>query len=133
MTVMRTRTRARVQGTVQGVGFRPFVYRLAREQDLGGWVLNDERGVLLEVEGARPAVAEFLERLRSEAPPLAVIDGVACDARVPRGERDFRILHSDRGDRSTAALRPRRSPLPLPVRQLHQLRPALHDRHRCPV
>jgi hydrogenase maturation protein HypF len=102
-TEARTRTRARVQGTVQGVGFRPFVYRLACQRGLGGWVLNDERGVLLEVEGARPAVAEFLERLRSEAPPLAVIDGVACDARVPRGERDFRILHSDRGDRSTAA------------------------------
>ena len=47
----RIRTRARVEGTVQGVGFRPFVYRLAAELELSGWVLNDERGVLLEVEG----------------------------------------------------------------------------------
>ena len=49
----RRRTRVRVEGTVQGVGFRPYVYRLARELGLGGWVLNDARGVLLEVEGAQ--------------------------------------------------------------------------------
>jgi hydrogenase maturation protein HypF len=102
MTPTRTRTRARVQGTVQGVGFRPFVYRLAREQDLGGWVLNDERGVLLEVEGPAPAIKSFLARLRTEAPPLAMIDDVACDLRAPCGEREFRILHSARGDRSSA-------------------------------
>jgi hydrogenase maturation protein HypF len=102
MTVMRTRAPARVPGTVQGVGFRPFVYRLAREQDLGGWVLNDERGVLLEVEGAPPAIEAFLARLRAEAPPLAMIEDVACDLRAPCGEREFRILHSARGDPSSA-------------------------------
>ncbi len=90
------RTRARIQGTVQGVGFRPFVYRLAHEQGLGGYVLNDELGVLLEVEGARAAVEGFLGRLREEAPPLAVIDGLACDALEPRGEHEFRILASVR-------------------------------------
>ncbi len=48
----RVRVRAQVTGTVQGVGFRPFVYRLAHEHGLAGWVLNNAHGVLLEVEGA---------------------------------------------------------------------------------
>ena len=55
----RCRARIRVTGTVQGVGFRPFVHRLAGELALGGWVLNDAQGVLLEVEGSERAVAEF--------------------------------------------------------------------------
>ncbi len=92
----RVRTRARVQGTVQGVGFRPFVYRLAREEQLGGYVLNDEHGVLLEVEGDPDAVRRFLTRLRSDAPPLASIDAVSSDALAPRHEREFRILESAR-------------------------------------
>jgi hydrogenase maturation protein HypF len=98
----RGRVRVRVRGTVQGVGFRPFVYRLAREQGLAGYVLNDDRGVLLEVEGADVTIADFLDRLRAEAPPLAVIDGVACDPLAPRGERGFRILASPAGDGTTA-------------------------------
>jgi hydrogenase maturation protein HypF len=57
------RVRARVEGTVQGVGFRPFVYRLASELDLAGFVLNDERGVLLEVEGGDSAIDGFMRRL----------------------------------------------------------------------
>ena len=69
----RRRARARVTGTVQGVGFRPFVYRLAGELDLGGWVLNDVDGVLLEVDGPAAAVALFLDRLTAEAPPLAIV------------------------------------------------------------
>ena len=95
---MTARLRARVRGTVQGVGFRPFVYRLAHEQGLGGYVLNDEQGVLLEVEGADAAVAGFLGRLHDEAPPLAVIDGVCADRLVPTGEAGFRIVASRRAD-----------------------------------
>ena len=67
------RVRARVEGTVQGVGFRPFVYRLASELDLSGFVLNDERGVLLEVEGGDAAVDGFLRRLAEEAPDVAEV------------------------------------------------------------
>ena len=59
----RRRVRARVEGTVQGVGFRPYVHRLAGELGLGGSIRNDERGVLLEVEGPGGAVADFLARL----------------------------------------------------------------------
>src|SRR4051794_41951574 len=74
------RIRARVEGTVQGVGFRPFVYRLAAELELAGFVRNDERGVLVEVEGGEGAVEGFLRRLAAEAPPLA-----AVEAGRPRG------------------------------------------------
>ena len=72
----RRRARARVQGTVQGVGFRPYVYRLAGELGLGGFVLNDAHGVLLEVEGSVAAVAAFLSRLEPEAPPRAEVSSL---------------------------------------------------------
>ncbi|MBV9816948.1 MAG: carbamoyltransferase HypF [Solirubrobacterales bacterium] len=94
MSALAVRARARVTGTVQGVGFRPFVYRLAHEETLGGWVLNDEHGVLLEVEGDPGAVDRFLGRLTAEAPPLAAIDAVAADRLPPTGERTFAIRGS---------------------------------------
>ncbi len=87
----------RVQGTVQGVGFRPFAYRLAAELRLGGFVLNDSHGVLLEVEGSGDAVAEFLARLEREAPPLAVLDWVRIEERPPAGDGAFRIARSPQG------------------------------------
>jgi hydrogenase maturation protein HypF len=99
---MVTRVRARVQGTVQGVGFRPYVYRLARDERLGGWVRNDERGVVLEVEGAAEAVERFLARLPREAPPLAAVERVRSRALACVGEREFAIVAS-RGRGSAAA------------------------------
>ncbi len=95
-TGARVRTRARIGGTVQGVGFRPFVYRLAIDEQLAGYVLNDERGVVLEVEGHQAAVSRFMRRLTDEAPPLAVIDAIAHEAIEPDGRREFRILASER-------------------------------------
>jgi hydrogenase maturation protein HypF len=88
------RVRARVTGTVQGVGFRPHVYRLARELGLGGHVRNDERGVLLEVEGDPETVERFLDRVAGEPPPLATIESVLTEAIAARGERDFVIVGS---------------------------------------
>jgi hydrogenase maturation protein HypF len=79
---------------VQGVGFRPFVYRVAAEEGLDGYVLNDEHGVLLEVEGAAASVRRFLRRLSDDAPPLARVDHVSCHPLVPRRERGFKILAS---------------------------------------
>jgi hydrogenase maturation protein HypF len=93
---MTVRTRARVSGTVQGVGFRPFVYRVAREQGLGGWVLNDEHGVLLEVEGDPASVARFFVRMRSEAPPLASVEDLSCQPVRATGEPRFTIRASER-------------------------------------
>jgi hydrogenase maturation protein HypF len=65
------RRRVRVRGIVQGVGFRPTVYRLAVERGLAGWVLNDAEGVLIELEGAAAAIDDFLAELRRHPPPLA--------------------------------------------------------------
>ncbi|MGO9321555.1 MAG: carbamoyltransferase HypF [Solirubrobacteraceae bacterium] len=93
-TIARTRVRARVDGVVQGVGFRPFAYRLALEHALCGWVHNDERGVLLEVEGEPDAVERFLERLIGEPPPLAGVERVQAERLEPIGQEGFQILQS---------------------------------------
>jgi hydrogenase maturation protein HypF len=92
----RARVRARVEGVVQGVGFRPFVHRLAREHTLDGWVRNDARGVLLEVEGEQATLERFLARLSEQAPQLALVESVRHEPLRPIGERGFRILQSTR-------------------------------------
>ncbi len=101
-----TRVRARVEGVVQGVGFRPYVYRLAREEQLGGFVLNDERGVVLEVEGHADAVHSFLARLARESPPLASVERVDCHPLASTGEREFRIVESVRHGDADALVAP---------------------------
>ena len=93
---MTRRVQVRVDGTVQGVGFRPFVFRLAEDLSLGGWVRNDERGVLCEVEGAPERVASFLARLPAEAPPLAVVERVQTEDVTPTGAGGFAIVASAR-------------------------------------
>ena len=103
---MRTRIRARVDGVVQGVGFRPYVHRLAGELALGGFVLNDERGVLLEVEGDEASVAAFLARLPAEAPPLAIVERVQSEPLEPAGELAFAIRASARHGEPLALVSP---------------------------
>jgi hydrogenase maturation protein HypF len=88
------RVRLRIEGTVQGVGFRPYVHRLAGELGLAGWVGNDERGVLAEVEGEPAAVEAFVARLPAEAPPLARVGRVRRAELEARGERGFAIAAS---------------------------------------
>ena len=96
-TTARRRVRVQVDGTVQGVGFRPFVYRLANELGLGGHVANDSRGVLVEAEGDAAAIERFLAELAGHAPPLAVVERVAAQDVEVRGERGFHILASGGG------------------------------------
>jgi hydrogenase maturation protein HypF len=86
------RLRIRVSGAVQGVGFRPFVHGLASRYRLSGFVLNDEDGVLAEVEGA--ALDGFLAALRNESPPLAHIDGIDVTPMSRDGARGFTIRES---------------------------------------
>ncbi|HEX4010521.1 MAG TPA: carbamoyltransferase HypF [Solirubrobacteraceae bacterium] len=102
----RRRARARVRGTVQGVGFRPYVYRLAGELGLAGFVLNDVHGVVVEVEGEPAAVDAFLARLAPEAPPLAVIERVEAQERAPIGDAGFIIRASPGGGVPDAAVTP---------------------------
>jgi hydrogenase maturation protein HypF len=114
----RRRARVRVDGTVQGVGFRPFVYRLATELGLGGYVLNDSRGVLLEVEGDRGEVAGFLNRLAPEAPPLAVLDRVSCEDCALTGDDGFVIAPSPAGGVPDAPVTPDSATCPDCLREL---------------
>jgi hydrogenase maturation protein HypF len=97
---------ARVEGTVQGVGFRPYVFRLATSLELAGYILNDERGVLLEVEGPPERVAEFLGRLPSEAPPLAAVEAVIAEEAPVTDEPGFRIVESEHAGGSEALVSP---------------------------
>jgi len=97
------RRRLSIAGQVQGVGFRPFVYRLARELGLGGFVINDTGGVTIEVQGARRTVESFQRRLLAELPPLAHIS--RCDvADLPPidGPGGFEIRPSAGGELTDA-------------------------------
>lgn len=100
----RTRVHIHVDGTVQGVGFRPFVYRVARDLGLAGWVCNSSSGVDVEFEGAEDAVALGVRRLEADHPPHAVVRGVLCERRDPLGDDGFAILQSDESRGTTAVL-----------------------------
>ncbi len=92
----RRRLRVRVVGTVQGVGFRPYVHRLAGEHGLVGHVLNDDLGVLVEVEGDPAEVSGFLDRLPADAPPLATVESISSEEIEPTGGVGFEIADSRR-------------------------------------
>ena len=100
------RLRLEIHGAVQGVGFRPFVYRLATELNLVGWVINDSRGVFIEVEGSDPALRAFLQRLPTEKPPLSLIHTLEATWLDPVGYDRFEIRHSDDSGSKTALVLP---------------------------
>ncbi len=87
----------RVRGRVQGVGFRPTVWRLAQQLALTGEVLNDAEGVLIRVQGDEPVIGAFLARLKSDAPPLARIDDIAVKPFAGPLPDSFHIVESARG------------------------------------
>ena len=101
-----SRVRARIEGTVQGVGFRPYVYRLADELGVAGHVLNDSRGVVVEVEAPAETVERFLARLALEAPPLASVERVTSEPLEELGESGFSIRESPAGGEPRAAVTP---------------------------
>lgn len=100
------RLRVEVRGAVQGVGFRPFVYRLANDLNLAGWVLNDTVGVHIEVEGPGASLRRFLDRLPAERPPRAIIHALEHDWLAPAGLERFEIRHSDEHGAKTALILP---------------------------
>jgi hydrogenase maturation protein HypF len=98
-----TRRRIRVRGVVQGVGYRPFIFRLAEEEQLTGWVTNDSEGVIAEFEGDPENIVRLVARLSEEWPPLARVDAVESEAIEPTypigatPEIGFTIHPSERG------------------------------------
>ncbi len=103
---MKVRKAISVAGIVQGVGFRPYVYRLAAEESLTGFITNTAAGVAIEVEGEEPAVARFLRQLPAEAPPLARITEINV-AEIPCDhDGAFRILPSRAGAERRALISP---------------------------
>src|SRR5690348_15567046 len=99
MNVAPVRLRIRVEGIVQGVGYRPFVFGLAAEHHVAGFVGNDTDGVFVEAEGASVALARFVADLRERAPTLATVERITSEAAHPTGELGFRIVGSLAGPR----------------------------------
>lgn len=94
---MEVRRHIEVSGIVQGVGFRPYVYRLAQGRCLKGNICNTTNGVTIEVEGSAESIQDFVEHLPIEAPPLARITSLAVQEIPCHGDADFRIVHSEPG------------------------------------
>lgn len=99
------RLRVVLHGAVQGVGFRPFVYRLAQSMGLPGWVNNSSSGVFIEVEAERSRLGAFLDALQREKPPRAFIQSLEHSYLDPVGYRTFEIHESDEaGEKTTLVL-----------------------------
>jgi hydrogenase maturation protein HypF len=98
--------RVTIRGAVQGVGFRPFVYRLATELNLNGWVNNSPTGVFVEVEGATEKLNAFLLRLEREKPPRSFVQSLESSFLDSIGFTDFQIRPSDEAGAKTAVVLP---------------------------
>ena len=96
----------KVHGVVQGVGFRPFVYRLARANTLSGWVFNGEEGVEIFVEGAGQGLEAFVQALKAEPPPASHITDIEVQSSNPVGLHEFTIRDSQRREHPTVRISP---------------------------
>jgi hydrogenase maturation protein HypF len=103
---MTERARITVRGAVQGVGFRPFIYRLAVEKGLTGWVLNSSQGVFIEAEGDKPLLDRFILDIEDRKPPRSFIQSLEFSFLDPIGFTRFEIRHSDDGGETTALVLP---------------------------
>ncbi len=101
-----TRLRVVIRGAVQGVGFRPYVYRLATEMGLNGWVINSSQGVFIEVEGDRSKLNSFILRIEKEKPPLSFIRSMEHSFLDPKGYDKFEVRESDDSGAKTALVLP---------------------------
>src|SRR5579863_4192409 len=100
------RQRILIQGIVQGVGFRPFVYGQALNLGLAGFVCNDSQGVTIEIEGSSEALDSFQQALHTKLPPLARVDALFTEPLQPLHETNFVIAHSHSGDERHALISP---------------------------
>jgi hydrogenase maturation protein HypF len=119
----------RVRGVVQGVGFRPFIYRLAQEHGLAGWVLNGEDGVAIYAEGPEQKLAAFIEAVRTQAPPAASISEIEVQSAEPDCLPGFTIRESERRERPTVRISP---DLPVCDQCLLELADSANRRYRYP-
>ncbi len=103
---MIQRIRIIIRGAVQGVGFRPFIYRLATEMSLPGWVVNSPQGVFIEVEGEKPQLDVFLLRVEREKPPRSFIQSLEFSFLDPTGFTHFEIRDSHEGGEATTLVLP---------------------------
>ena len=103
---MTTACSIRVRGVVQGVGFRPFVYRLAQANTLTGWVLNGNQGVEIHLEGVEENLATFVREMRTRPPAAAYIAEIEVESAPCEGLSDFTIRESERLDRPTVRVSP---------------------------
>jgi hydrogenase maturation protein HypF len=92
------RARILLKGAVQGMGFRPFVHRLASSLNLKGFVHNSSEGLVIEIEGKEENIKEFLEILRCSPPPYAIFESITISYLPPIGYKDFRIVKSEEGE-----------------------------------
>ncbi len=107
MQNMIKREKLRIRGIVQGVGFRPFIYRLAQKHNLSGFVLNDDDGVLIEVQGREIALKNFGENIIQETPPVAVISTIKAEFILTvDNSTDFKILPSPKAVEREAMISP---------------------------
>ena len=145
---MKSRYKIAIQGIVQGVGFRPFVYQQALAHRLTGFVANTSHGVDLEVEGEGPDLDDFIRTLRQDPPPLSHITSLRVQPLPVQGDPEFTIRRSQAQETRSAlispdvavcpdCLREMRDPagpaVSIPFHQLHQLRAPLHHYQRHPL
>ena len=100
------RLKVTIHGAVQGVGFRPFVFRLATEMKLPGWVSNSSQGIFIEVEGEKKVLEYFLLRLQKNIPPRAFIQSLEFSFLDPMGFTSFEIRESDSTGAKTTLVLP---------------------------
>jgi hydrogenase maturation protein HypF len=119
----------RIGGAVQGVGFRPFIYRLAAEWGISGWVNNSAQGVVIDAEASRAQLERFLHNITMQKPPHALIRTFETDSVAPVGYTGFEIRHSDGAGAKTAIVLPDLATCPDCLREM--LDPA-NRRYRYP-
>jgi hydrogenase maturation protein HypF len=103
---MNCRVQLAIRGIVQGVGFRPFIYNLAKSHNLSGWVLNDTTGVSIEVEGSRTDIEEFVNTVKTSPPAQAEIFEIKSEQTEPAGYKDFEIRKSEDVDEKFVPISP---------------------------
>jgi hydrogenase maturation protein HypF len=128
-TSQRARLKLTVRGAVQGVGFRPFVFRLATGLGLAGWVNNSPQGVFIEAEGPRAELEKFLLRLEIEKPPRSFIQSLEASWLDPAGYTAFEIRPSETGGNKTALVLPDIATCPDCLREIFDPK---NRRHRYP-